>query len=281
MQRLDSVAIIGVGLIGGSVGLALRDRRLAQRVVGIGRRAESLTAAQNIGAVTETTLDLAAGVADAQVIVVCSPVDRIVEHVRAAAAACQPGALITDAGSTKGTIVAALDGALPREVTFVGSHPLAGSEKQGPTEAQADLFEGRLVVVTPGANTREADRQRVAEFWESLGARVMAMSPAAHDRAVAASSHLPHLVAAALADAVPLAAHPVTAGGFRDTTRVAAGDAELWTQILLDNREAVLSALTPFEETLTALRAALAAGDRQQLKTILNRAKTKRDALGS
>lgn len=281
MQRLDSVAIIGVGLIGGSVGLALRDRRLAQRVVGIGRRAESLTAAQNIGAVTETTLDLAAGVADAQVIVVCSPVDRIVEHVRAAAAACQPGALITDAGSTKGTIVAALDGALPREVTFVGSHPLAGSEKQGPTEAQADLFEGRLVVVTPGAHTREADRQRVAEFWESLGARVMAMSPAAHDRAVAASSHLPHLVAAALADAVPLAAHPVTAGGFRDTTRVAAGDAELWTQILLDNREAVLSALTPFEETLTALRAALAAGDRQQLKTILNRAKTKRDALGS
>lgn len=281
MQRLDSVAIIGVGLIGGSVGLALRDRRLAQRVVGIGRRAESLTAAQNIGAVTETTLDLAAGVVDAQVIVVCSPVDRIVEHVRAAAAACQPGALITDAGSTKGTIVAALDGALPREVTFVGSHPLAGSEKQGPTEAQADLFEGRLVVVTPGAHTREADRQRVAEFWESLGARVMAMSPAAHDRAVAASSHLPHLVAAALADAVPLAAHPVTAGGFRDTTRVAAGDAELWTQILLDNREAVLSALTPFEETLTALRAALAAGDRQQLKTILNRAKTKRDALGS
>ncbi|MBX7075513.1 MAG: prephenate dehydrogenase/arogenate dehydrogenase family protein [Pirellulales bacterium] len=281
MQRLDSVAIIGVGLIGGSVGLALRDRRLAERVVGIGRRAESLAAAQNIGAVTETTLDLAAGVADAQLIVVCSPVDRIVEHVRAAAAACPPGALITDAGSTKGTIVAALDGALAREVTFVGSHPLAGSEKQGPTEAQADLFEGRLVVVTPGAHTREADRQRVAEFWESLGARVMAMSPAAHDRAVAASSHLPHLVAAALADAVPLAAHPVTAGGFRDTTRVAAGDAELWTQILLDNREAVLAALTPFEETLTALRAALAAGDRQQLKTILNRAKTKRDALGS
>lgn len=281
MQRLDSVAIIGVGLIGGSVGLALRDRRLAVRVVGIGRRAESLTAAQNIGAVTETTLDLAAGVADAQLIVVCSPIDRIVEHVRAAAAACPPGALITDAGSTKGSIVAALDGALAREVTFVGSHPLAGSEKQGPTEAQADLFEGRLVVVTPGAHTREADRQRVAEFWESLGARVMAMSPAAHDRAVAASSHLPHLVAAALADAVPLAAHPVTAGGFRDTTRVAAGDAELWTQILLDNREAVLAALTPFEETLTALRAALAAGDRQQLKTILNRAKTKRDALGS
>jgi prephenate dehydrogenase len=281
MQRLDSVAIIGVGLIGGSVGLALRDRRLAVRVVGIGRRAESLTAAQNIGAVTETTLDLAAGVADAQLIVVCSPIDRIVEHVRAAAAACPPGALITDAGSTKGSIVAALDGALAREVTFVGSHPLAGSEKQGPTEAQADLFEGRLVVVTPGAHTREADRQRVGEFWESLGARVMAMSPAAHDRAVAASSHLPHLVAAALADAVPLAAHPVTAGGFRDTTRVAAGDAELWTQILLDNREAVLAALTPFEETLTALRAALAAGDRQELKTILNRAKTKRDALGS
>jgi len=281
MPHWKTVAITGVGLIGGSIGLALRSRGLADRVVGIGRREESLRIAAQVGATTETTLDLAQGVREADLIVVCTPVASIAEHVRTAAAACPRTALITDAGSTKETIVEQLKDRLPRQARFVGSHPMAGSEKQGPADADPDLFVGRTVVITPTRRNPAADVDELEAFWSSLGARVVRMSPAAHDRAVAATSHLPHLVAAALADAVPLAGMPLTAGGFRDTTRIAGGDPELWTQILLDNRENVLRALQPFEKIVATFRQALEGGERSTLKKSLTKAKLKRDALGS
>lgn len=281
MPHWKTVAIAGVGLIGGSIGLALRQRGLADEVVGIGRREETLRAASMVGAITRSTLKLAEGVAEAELVVVCTPVASIVEHVRQAATHCPAGALITDAGSTKASIVAGLNGSLARGVRFLGSHPLAGSEKQGPGEATADLFAGRTVVVTPTPATAQEDVNEIERFWTALGARVVCLTPEAHDRAVAASSHLPHLVAAALAEAVPVAALPLTAGGYRDTTRVAGGDPELWTQILLDNREHVLEALAPFEQVVAELRQALEAGDRELLKDSLTKAKTKRDALGS
>ena len=141
----DTVAIIGVGLIGGSIGLALRKRGLAKNVVGVGRRASSLRRAKECGAVTSTTTSLARGVADAELVVVCTPIETIVPSVLAAAEHCPTGALITDAGSTKAEIVAALDGQLPSRAAFVGSHPLAGSEKNGPQHARDDLFDGRVV----------------------------------------------------------------------------------------------------------------------------------------
>lgn len=281
MSTWNSVAIVGVGLIGGSVGLALRRRGLADRVIGIGRREESLEVAKSRGAVTATTTELAAGVADAELVIVCTPVDQIVAHVREAAEHCPPGALVTDAGSTKASIVAQLGGDLGRDVRFVGSHPLAGGEKTGPAVADAELFVGRVVVVTPTSKTRPQDGEKIARLWTQLGARVIEMSPEAHDHAVASTSHLPHVVAAALAAAVPQENLHLGAGGLRDTTRIAAGDAELWTQILLDNRAHVLAALDVFDQTLAEFRSALEAGDRQQLKQALNQAKRKRDALGS
>lgn len=281
MSTWNSVAIVGVGLIGGSVGLALRQRGLADRVIGIGRRAESLQVAKRRGAVTDTTTDLAAGVAESELIIVCTPVEQIVEHVRDVAKHCPAGALVTDAGSTKGTIVAGLDDGLGRGVRFVGSHPLAGSEKTGPGEAVADLFVGRTVVVTPTTKTAPSDLQAITDLWRALGAKVVEMSPSEHDRAIATTSHLPHVVAAALAAAVPEQNLSLAAGGLRDTTRIAGGDAELWRQILLDNREHVLAALAQFDESLAAFRTALEAGDRQQLKQALTQAKRKRDALGS
>lgn len=281
MSTWNSVAIVGVGLIGGSVGLALRRRGLADRVIGIGRREESLGIAKSRGAVTATTTDLAAGVADAELVIVCTPVDQIVGHVREAAVHCPARTLVTDAGSTKATIVEQLDGSLGREVRFVGSHPLAGGEKTGPAVADADLFVDRVVVVTPTLNTRPQDLQTIASLWTNLGARVVEMSPDAHDRAVAGTSHLPHVVAAALAAAVPQENYHLSAGGLRDTTRIAAGDAELWTQILLDNRAHVLAALDVFDRSLAEFRSALVAGDRQLLMQALNQAKRKRDALGS
>lgn len=281
MKHWDTVAIVGVGLIGGSIGLALRERKLAGRVIGVGRRAESLQKAKTTGAVHRTTQDLAEGVRDAEIVVVCTPVGSIAQHVRDAASACPSGALLTDAGSTKASIVRQLNGALPRTVAFVGSHPLAGSEKIGCEHAHANLFDGRVVVVTPTRKTGEDDLQRTADFWSALGARVMVMSPAAHDRAVAATSHLPHLVASALSRSTPGDDLPLTAGGWRDCTRIAAGDVDLWTQILLDNRDNLLKSLGRFEKSLAVFRGAIERGDNRRLEQLLKEAKQIRDAVGS
>ncbi len=276
MSRWGTVAIVGVGLIGGSIGLALRRRKLARHVVGIGRRAASLRQAKQVGACDLTTTDLARGVTDAEVVVVCTPVAQIAAHVRAAVAA-RPQALVTDAGSTKGQIVAELSAALPANTRFVGSHPLAGSEKRGPGEADATLLEGRTVVVTPTPRTSPRDLNAVRSFWKSLGAKVATMSPAEHDAALAATSHLPHAVAAALAAVTPVEALPLAASGWRDTTRVAAGEAELWRQIFSQNRQELMGALRRMQGQLAKFHDALASGDESAVLALLEEAKSRRD----
>ena len=279
MSRFNTVAIVGVGLIGGSIGLALRRRGLASQVIGIGHRAESLRVAQERGAVTQTTLDVATGVAAADLVIVCTPVGRVADDVRTASANCRAGALITDVGSTKAEIVAAVAGCLPRSVGFIGSHPLAGSERSGPAAAEADLFVDRVVVITPDDAARADDVQSLSDFWTGLGARVVRMSAAEHDRGLAATSHLPHLVAAALALATPVEVLQLTASGWADTTRVASGDPELWRQIFASNRAALLLALMRFDETLAGLRAAIERRDDDEVRQILAEAKQRRDAV--
>src|SRR3954469_3517791 len=231
MAEYDTVAIIGVGLIGGSIGLALRERKLAQKIIGIGRRQQSLDAARKVGAIDHGVTNLANGVSQAQLIIVATPVDTIAERVVQASAACPAGALITDAGSTKASIVAAVDAGLASRRSgprFVGSHPLAGDHRTGPEHARADLFDGRVVVITPTEHTRPAAVTEVSGFWQSLGANVRTMKPGDHDAALALTSHLPHIVAVALAAATRTELLPLTASGWRDTTRVAGGDPELW-----------------------------------------------------
>lgn len=281
MQRWNTVAIVGVGLIGGSIGLALRKRGLAERVVGVGRRPESLRVAKRIGAVDATTTRLSSGVENAELVVVCTPVEQIVDQVREAAESCAEKGLITDAGSTKGSIVSRLNGSLPRGVRFVGSHPLAGSEKSGPSTANAMLFEGRTVVITPTAASQRQDVRKLAQFWKSLGAKTVECTAEEHDAALAATSHLPHLLASALAAATPTACLPLTATGWADTTRIAAGDPELWTQIFTDNKQHLLNALGRFEGMLASLRDAVERNDRRRLFKLLKEAKQNRDAVGS
>jgi prephenate dehydrogenase len=281
MKPLKTVAIVGVGLIGGSIGLALKERKLAEKVIGIGRRQESLRIARRVGAVTNTTVDLDKGVAEADLVVVCTPVGRIVEDVRNAAQNCPEGTLITDAGSTKQNIVAALDGGLPNECRFLGSHPLAGSEKTGAAFATADLFEGRVVVLTPTKNTRAEDFDCLEQFWQSLGSVVVQMSPDEHDKALAITSHLPHIASAALAGLVPEKYFRLSGMGLLDTTRIAAGDPELWLQILIHNRDNLLNALQQYGSKLSALHTALRDGDAEEILKILTLAKKNRDALGS
>jgi len=292
MPDQDRVAIVGVGLIGGSVGLALRERGLASEVVGIGRRAASVEKARACGTIDRGTTNLVEGVANADLVVVATPVDMIVDTVQAVAQAA-PRAMITDAGSTKAAICSEIreasqqasslagdDGRTHAVRRFVGSHPLAGDHRTGPEHARANLFEGRTVVVTPQDDTPPGLVQRVQEFWESLGAEVVLLSPEEHDRAVAATSHLPHLVAAALAAATPEEWLQLAATGWGDTTRIAAGDAQLWTQIFRQNRRAVIDALRRFEHGLSALDEAIAAGDDAALSTLLQEAKRIRDAVG-
>jgi len=281
VKRFETVAIIGVGLIGGSIGLALRKLGLAERVVGVGRRQASLRTARRVGAVHNTTIDLARGVAEADLVVVCSPVGRIVEHVRAAAEHCPPETLITDTGSTKQSIVEALDDGLPRGCRFLGGHPLAGSEKTGASHARPELFAGRVAILTPTRNTRPTDYDLVEQLWSCLGSVVVQMSADEHDRTLAATSQLPHVVAVALAGTLPESCFRFSGTGFQDTTRLAAGNPELWVQIFSLNRDNVLAALGLFEEQLAALRTAIQENDRSALETILRKAKKNRDALGN
>lgn len=278
MKSWNTVAIVGVGLIGGSVGLGLRRRRLAREVIGVGRREESLQTARQLGAVDRTTLDLAEAAAEADLVVVCTPVGRIAADVRAAAAASRRQPLITDVGSTKGQIVAELERGLPGGARFVGSHPLAGGEKNGPAAADVDLFRRRTVVVTPSGFTYRDDLDAIHELWNGLDANVITMSPATHDRVLAATSHLPHLVAAALAAATDGTDLPLTASGWADTTRIASGDPELWSQIFTSNRENVLAALDRYRKTLDELQQALSDGGESRLIELLTAAKRRRDA---
>lgn len=275
----DQITIVGVGLIGGSVGLAAKARGVAARVVGFDRA--SLAVALRVGAIDAAAADLAAAVDGSQLVVVCTPVDRIAGVIVRAAAHAKPGTIFTDGGSTKAGIVNVVEGTLPTGIEYVPAHPIAGSERNGVENARPDLFVGRLTVLTPGSSCNVASGERVAAFWKALGSRVHTMPPDDHDRTFAATSHLPHAVAAALAGITPPELLPLSAGGFRDTTRIAGGDPELWAAIFRANRDAVLAAVDRFAARLGDFRTLLESGDGAGLVRWLVEAKQVRDALGT
>ncbi len=277
-SALGTVAIVGVGLIGGSIGMSLRASGLAKRIVGIGRDQGNLNLACDLGAIDFGTTDLARGVAEADVIAICTPVTRIAHDVIEAAKLAPRSVLITDAGSTKRTIVEAAE-ADPRAcATFVGGHPIAGSERKGVNYSQHDLFRGKICVLTPTSQTPADRLERAHEFWKSLGCVTTDLDPVAHDEALAMTSHLPHVISAALAATVPPPLLPVAGGAYRDGTRVAGSDPTLWVGILRENRAAVLRALEQFETELQLARRALEADDDSALMTWWIEAKERRTA---
>jgi prephenate dehydrogenase len=274
------LAIVGVGLLGGSVALAAKARGIADRVIGIGRNPDRLQAAVDAGVIDEFLTKLPECDAPWTTVVIGTPVDRIAEDVRRIAAVSRPGTLITDVGSVKGSICEAVSNAgLPDGVNFVGAHPLAGSHKTGFEAARADLFDGKVTVVTMDSAAEDAANSAVRSFWEQLGSRVIEMSPAEHDAALATTSHLPHVAAAALADILPDRFRDLAASGFRDTTRIAAGDPDLWVAILLENADAVSNSLATFSESFGKFQAAIRKRDPDELKKLLQVAKRNRDAL--
>ncbi|VTU02687.1 cyclohexadienyl dehydrogenase : Prephenate dehydrogenase OS=Blastopirellula marina DSM 3645 GN=DSM3645_06204 PE=4 SV=1: PDH [Gemmataceae bacterium] len=275
----EQVTVVGVGLIGGSVGLASRARGLAARVVGVGRDPKTLARAVELGAIDSFSTDLAAGVRDADLVVVCTPVDRIAGMILAAAPHVNPGTVFTDAGSTKQNILCGLAGKMPDNCPYVPAHPIAGAEKAGVEHARADLFQDRVAIVTPPLGSDSGALVRVEAFWEALGSKVVRMSPEEHDRVLASTSHLPHAVASGVAAATPVDYLPLSAGGFRDVTRIAAGDPGLWAAIFQANRDPVLSSLRVFNQHMLEFQRLLEAGDGAGLVRWLADAKQVRDAL--
>lgn len=276
----ERIAIIGVGLIGGSVGFAAKKRGVARHIVGIDRDSGVLARAAELGAIDSWSCDLSEGVRSAELCVVCTPVDRIAEIILQSASHSSPGLFVTDVGSTKANIVAGVEGRLPAGVEYVPAHPLAGSEKSGAFNGQVDLFLNKTTIVTPMRENSSSGVERVVQFWRALGANVTIMDPFDHDRVLAVTSHLPHAIAATVAGSTPLDFLRLSAGGFRDVTRIAASDPAMWTAILQANREAVLSALTRFNQRLREFQRLLEAGDGAGLERWLTEAKQVRDALG-
>jgi len=276
-MRWNQVTIVGTGLIGGSLGLALKAGGLAGRVVGVGHRPATLDRARACGAADVTTLDLVEGVRGSDLVVLATAVGLFERLLAQAAEALAPGAVVIDVGSTKGEVVRRLEPLVPPGRAFLGCHPIAGSEKRGIDHARADLFRGAVCVLTPTPRTPPEALARVSATWKALGMRILVMDPEAHDRLLAEASHLPHVVAAALARTLRPEAAPLTGTGWADTTRVAGGDPGLWRDIVMTNREGLLRALGRLEGALAEFRRAVETGDEAAVERFLAEAKAARD----
>lgn len=274
--QFGCLAVVGVGLIGGSVALACKSRGLADKVLGIGRNPARLAEAQEQGIIDGFASD-ATALQQADLVVVCTPVDRIAGDVLSALSVTDSHTLVTDAGSVKAAIVQAVDerGA-GRGDRFVGAHPLAGSHAAGFEHADPNLYAGRLCVVTPGNAARRAAVDVISAFWNALGMRVRELSPQEHDRVLALTSHLPHLAAAAVAGLVAPEYLEFASTGYRDTTRIAAGDPELWSAIFTLNAQPVMGVTDQLIASLQEFRRTLAHGSRDDLIAYLRHASEQR-----
>jgi prephenate dehydrogenase len=288
--HFKQVAIIGVGLIGGSLGMILRRKALADHVVGVGRRIENLKTAVALGAIDRYVDDPQEGVRGADLVVLATPVDTYERHFHEWAHCLAPGAIVSDVGSVKGTLVERSESAMPAGVHFVGAHPIAGKEKTGVAAGSDQLFKGARCILTPTTRTDPAALDRVRQLWEEAGSIVLTMDPRLHDQILGAVSHLPHVAAFALVNAlaglrdqqVPsldLAGH--SGGGLRDTTRIAASSPEMWRDIFLWNRDNVVSYIDRYARALEELKQLIKAGDAAGIEKLLERAKGEREKLNN
>jgi prephenate dehydrogenase len=279
---IGRLAVIGVGLIGGSFALALKGSRVARHIVGVGRSRKNLEAAIKFGILDEAGTDAAAAVRGADFVLIATPVGQMPEVMATIAPALGPRTVVTDGGSTKQDVIAYARRFLGEHFErFVPSHPIAGTEKSGATAAFADLYRGRNVILAPQPDTSDWALEVVRRAWEACGARVMELDAARHDGIFAAVSHLPHVVAFTLVsmlarreDAATLLGH--SGAGLRDTVRIAGSSPEMWRDICIANREALIEMLDAYMEELELARGALEAGDGAALEEMFERARTAR-----
>jgi prephenate dehydrogenase len=277
------IALVGVGLLGGSLALAIRERKLAAMLQGYVRREMSLTECAQAGLKNFATRDLLAAVRDADLVILCTPLGQMRGLTEQMLPVLKRGAIVSDVGSVKGSVVRELEEIVARAGShFIGAHPMAGAEKVGVSAARADLFRNAVCVLTPTAATAADDLRKLKDFWRALEARVLEMPPQLHDELVARCSHLPHLIAAELANYVLDGTHPaeqslLCANGFRDTTRIASGSPEMWRDIAVANREQLAKVLGVYIEDMQGLRRAIEAGDTAALEKFFTQAKKRRD----
>lgn len=282
-MRWQKITIVGVGLLGGSLGLAIKQRRLAAKVDGYVRRTNSIAECEKLGVVDHATRDLGRAVENAELVILCTPLSQMGELTEKMLPSLRKGAVVTDVGSVKGSVVEELEPLVAKAgAYFIGSHPMAGGERMGVAAARADLFEGSVCLVTPTPNSDKDAVKQVSEFWQALGARLLKVSPAEHDDLVSRASHLPHVVAAELANYILSPAHrkeqaAVCANGFRDTTRVASGSPEMWRDIALANRKNLARVLGVFIEDLQEFQLALEKGETKAIEEFFENAKQRRD----
>ncbi len=283
-MRFQKVTLVGVGLLGGSLGMALRQRGLAEHVCGVVRRSAVIADCERLGAVDVATRNLQSAIRGADLVVLCSPIGQMPALAAELSPVLEPEAIVTDVGSVKGGLVETLEEIIGKAGGhFIGSHPMAGSEKTGVQAARPDLFEGALCAVTPTPRSNADALAKVQQLWTELGSRLLTLAPAQHDDLVARSSHLPHVVAAALANYVLSPAHSkeqgaLCAGGFRDTTRIASGSPEMWRDIALSNRENLARVLGVLVADLQEVQQALNQGDTTFIAEFFTSAKQRRDA---
>jgi len=286
--HFKQVAIIGVGLIGGSLGMILKRKRLADDVVGVGRRVENLKAGVELGAIDRYVVDPKDGVRGADLVVLATSVDTYERHLRDWAHCLAPGTVVTDVGSVKGPLVEQAEQAMPAGVHFVGAHPIAGKEKTGVAAGSEDLYRGARCIVTPTPRTDPHALDCIRVLWRETGAIVLTMDPFLHDQILGAVSHLPHAVAFALIIALAelrdrelpgldLAGH--SGGGLRDTTRIAASSPEMWRDIFLWNRDNVVRFIERYERALADLKRLIQTQDAAGIEKALERAKAEREKL--
>lgn len=274
---------MGVGLLGGSIGLAVRNQELANEIAGYVRRDASVSDCEKFGVTDYATTDLLAAVSKSDLIVLCTPLAQMRTLVCQLIPALKRGAIVTDVGSVKTSVVREVESLIHKVgAHFIGSHPMAGAEKIGVSAARQGLFEKAVCVVTPTANSNPAALKKVERFWKALGSRVIRMKPETHDLLVSRSSHLPHVVAATLTNLILNPQHPkeqaaLCATGFRDTTRIASGSPEMWRDIGLANRKNLVRALDVFVKDLQNVQQALKSSDDKALTRFFEQAKQRRD----
>ncbi len=285
MTLFRQITICGVGLIGGSLALVARDKNLVERAVGLGRTLINLEVARNRGMIDLATQDPIEAARGADLVMLALPIRTMPTLLRTMVPHLPPNAVITDVGSVKGWVVRELEPILKPGMSLVGVHPIAGKEKTGADEADPELFVNRRVIVTPSKTSTPDAIDKIEQLWRATGANVERMDPDTHDRILARSSHLPQIVASTLAASLKdervagMLAADYGAGGLRDTTRLAASSAEMWRDILITNRDAIIEALKTFGATLAEFQKMIEAGDEEKMTALLERGRAMRERL--
>jgi len=273
------VTIIGLGLIGGSLGLAIKERRLAKEVVGVSRRKKTVRRALSLGVVDSSTRNLKKGIKDADLVVLAVPVLKIIAIAQKISGFLKPNAIVTDAGSTKKEITETIESILPKTAHFIGSHPIAGSEKSGLKYVNKDLFKGAYCILTKTRRTNPNTLSKVKRFWNKLGMKIEIMSPERHDRMLSRLSHLPHAASVAVCNVTSKRDLYLAAGGFKDTTRIASGSPELWKDIFITNRKNIKKDIGILKKELSKIEMSLKSKDSSELLRSFRKAKSLRDSI--